>query len=149
MGEIAIVPVPVVVVRPLRQAVLRPHQRAEDLVYEGDALPGALHLAARRDGDGDVVGVASISPEPHPHDPAPRDWRLRGMATLPDIRGRGTGAALLTQCLRHARDEGGDRVWCNARTTVQGFYEHAGFAVEGDVFELAGIGPHVVMSVAL
>jgi ribosomal protein S18 acetylase RimI-like enzyme len=135
--------------RPLRQAVLRPHQRAEDLVYEGDALPGALHLGAREGPGGPVVASASITPEPHPSAPARGDWRLRGMAALPEVRGRGVGAALLERCLEHARASGGRRVWCNARTPVQGFYELAGFTVEGDVFDLPVIGPHVVMVVEL
>jgi hypothetical protein len=40
-------------------------------------------------------------------------------------------------------------VWCNARTPARGFYERAGFAVEGEEFELPEIGPHVLMTLAL
>jgi GNAT superfamily N-acetyltransferase len=133
--------------RPLRHAVLRPHQRPGELVYPGDDAPGTLH-AIVRDGDR-VVGTATISREPHPRDPAPGDWRVRGMATDPAARGAGIGAALLAACLDHARAEGGRRVWCNARTPACGFYARAGFAVEGEEFELPGIGPHHLMSLAL
>jgi ribosomal protein S18 acetylase RimI-like enzyme len=134
-------------VRPLRRTVLRPHQRAEDLVYPGDDAPGTLHAIVREDEA--VVGVATVSREPHPRDPQPGDWRVRGMATDPAARGTGIGAALLAACVEHARAEGGRRVWCNARTPARGFYERAGFAVEGEEFELPGIGPHHLMSLPL
>lgn len=136
------------VVRPLRQKVLRPHQAVADQVYVGDDQPGAGHFAAY-DGDA-VVGTASITPEPHPRDPRPGDWRIRGMATDPD-RGRGTGAgaALLDACLAHARAEGATRIWCNARTPAVGFYTRAGFTTEGDEFTLPAIGPHHLMSLTL
>jgi predicted GNAT family N-acyltransferase len=136
------------VVRPLRQAVLRPHQRLEDQVFPGDDLPGAAHFAAFGD-DGAVVGVASISPEPHPRGPAPGDWRVRGMATTPSARGTGAGGRLLAACLDHARTHDARRVWCNARTPAVGFYERAGFTAEGDEFELPGIGPHFLMALDL
>ena len=134
-------------VRPLRRAVLRPHQRAEELVYPGDDAPGTLH-AIVRDG-GRVLGVATVSREPHPREPAPGDWRVRGMATDPAARGTGVGAALLDACLRHVREHGGRRVWCNARTPARGFYARAGFQVEGDEFELPGIGPHELMCIVI
>ncbi len=133
------------VVRPLRQAVLRPHQRLEDQVFEGDHVPGAAHFGAYDDA-GALVGVASISPEPHPHAPAEGDWRVRGMATDPARRGLGAGALLLDACLEHARASGARRVWCNARSPAAGFYRRAGFAIEGEEFELPSIGPHFLMS---
>jgi predicted GNAT family N-acyltransferase len=144
---VRVVAVPATVVRPLRQSVLRPHQSLAEQVYPGDALPGAAHFAAYDAGA--LIGVASIAPEPHPHAPAPGDWRIRGMATEPATRGRGAGALLLDACLTHARAEGAARVWCNARSPVRGFYERAGFAVEGDEFTLPGIGPHLLMTLGV
>jgi ribosomal protein S18 acetylase RimI-like enzyme len=136
------------VLRPLRHAVLRPHQALDDQVFAGDDAPDAGHFAAFADGDDAPVGIASITPEPFPGAGGPRsgDWRVRGMATDPERgRGMGAGAALLDACLRHAREHGGRRAWCNARTPARGFYERAGFAAEGDEFELPRIGPHFLM----
>jgi GNAT superfamily N-acetyltransferase len=144
---IHVIAVDAAVVRPLRQAVLRPHQTLADQVYPGDAVPGARHFAAS-EADSPVLGVASIAPEPYPRaDGAPGadDWRIRGMATEPGARGRGVGALLLGACLEHARTEGATRVWCNARSGVRGFYEREGFVVDGEEFELPGIGPHLLM----
>ena len=134
-------------VRPLRRAVLRPHQRPEDLVYPGDDARDTGHFVVRSGGA--VVGVATVSREPHPRSPQAGDWRVRGMATDPAMRGAGIGGALLRACVDHARRAGGRRVWCNARVPARGFYERAGFAVEGGEFELPGIGPHVLAAKAI
>jgi ribosomal protein S18 acetylase RimI-like enzyme len=131
-------------VRPLRLRVLRPGRPPDSAVWAGDDAPGAGHFAVRA-GDA-VVAVATVTPAPHPDDPRDGDWRVRGMATAPEARGRGHGAALVEACLAHARQEGGRRVWCNARVGAIALYERAGFAREGDVFEEPGIGPHVRMA---
>lgn len=138
---------------PLRHAVLRPHQDVAEMALPGDDAPGAGHFGAvdpgGRDGDGALVGVATVAPGPHPHDPRDGDWRIRGMATAEAARGRGAGAALLRACLAHARAHGARRVWCNARTGVLGFYARAGFTGEGERFELPGIGEHLLMALEL
>jgi GNAT superfamily N-acetyltransferase len=136
-------------VRPLRGSVLRPGQAPDELVYPGDDHADALHAAVREPETGALVGIATVAPEGHPREPRPGDWRLRGMATAPEVRGRGLGAALLAACLHHPRDRGGERVWCNARVTAEGFYLRAGFVAEGPRFDLPDIGPHVVMAVSL
>jgi len=133
--------------RPLRQAVLRPNQPPEACVYEGDEGPESAHFGAVSEER--LVGVASIyqQKEDGRHDPF--TWRLRGMATLETVRGQGFGVALLEACMRHARDQGGMRLWCNARTTVADFYGDFGFEVQGEEFDLPGLGPHVVMELEL
>jgi len=132
-------------VRPLRRRILRPEQAEDELLYPGDLDPDALH-AGVRDGDGELVGIATVAPNPHPEDPAPGDWRLRGMATVPEVRGTGVGVALLHACLEHAGGHGGRRVWCTARITAAGFYERAGFRVEGGEFPMGRHGLHVIMA---
>ena len=133
--------------RPVRQQVLRPHQPPEACIYEADDDPRSAHFGAVVDGL--LVGVASIYRlrEDGEHDPFV--WRLRGMATLEDVRGQGYGVALLEACIRHARRAGGMRLWCNARTTVAGFYGAFGFQQKGEEFELPGIGPHLMMELEL
>jgi GNAT superfamily N-acetyltransferase len=138
------------VVRPLRQAVLRPHQTPAEQVWPGDDALEAAHFAARDRAAGDaVLGIASITPEPHPHDPRPGDWRVRGMATAPEARGLGLGARLLAVCVAHARTSGAHRVWCTARSPVVGFYTRAGFVPEGNEFTIPSIGPHRLMTLEI
>ncbi len=130
-------------VRALRQTVLRPGQGPESCVYPGDDLPDTVHLGAFDDA-GRLVGVASLYREDRTGGPA-GGWRLRGMATDPDVRGAGYGAAVLAASISHAGAVGGSELWCNARMPAVGFYRRAGFEVVSDEFEVEGIGPHVVM----
>ena len=123
--------------RPLRRRVLRPHESLEELATH--ELPG-VHAVAAFDGD-EVVAVGFVCP-----DGKPGEWRVRGMATAPEQRGRGIGAAILDALVEHARSQGATRVWCNARTPALRLYERAGFERESGEFEIPGIGPHFVMA---
>jgi GNAT superfamily N-acetyltransferase len=146
-SEGAPVPVAVEVVRVLRAEILRLGQAPEELVYDGDGAPDTLHVAVCAHGE--PVGVASVMREPFPPAPGADDWRVRGMATRPRARGRGIGSLLLEACIAHARDAGGALLWCNARVPARAFYERAGLAAVGGVFEIPRIGPHVLMSIEL
>ncbi len=132
--------------RPVRQHVLRPHQRAEELVYPGDDAHDTFHLGAV---DGDVV-LAILSMYRHaqpPTDPMgePRAWRIRGMASMPAARGTGLGRQLVEHARDRVWDIARDPIWCNAREHAFGFYQKLGFEIVGDIFEIEGIGPHAVM----
>jgi GNAT superfamily N-acetyltransferase len=87
-----------------------------------------------------LIGVGFIAP-----DGGPGSWRIRGMATPHEARGKGAGTAILDALVRHAVGEGASRVWCNARTPALSLYERAGFLPVSAEFELPHIGPHVVM----
>jgi len=131
-------------VRELRHAVLRPFDAPEKLVYAGDDAGDTLHAGAF-DGE-DFVGIASVCREPMAGSTDAGQWRLRGMATVPGVRGRGFGRALLESCFDHIRAHGGTLLWCNARVVALGFYEHLGFIAQGEEFEIVPIGPHYVMT---
>lgn len=146
-------PTKAALVRPLRSEVLRPGTPPEQLEYEGDDHPLALHIGAF---DGDrLVAIATLYPEPPPEElegeipeaafVEDASYRLRGMASLPEVRGQGAGQLTLERALEHARTQRARYVWCNARTGARGFYEKLGFTAYGDEFEVEGIGPHYVM----
>ncbi len=71
------------------------------------------------------------------------------MATTPEERGKGYGAALLQEAAARISSMGGTSLWCNARVPAAGFYQRFGFRVHGEAFDIAGIGPHLRMSVQL
>jgi GNAT superfamily N-acetyltransferase len=140
------------VVRPLRRAVLRPHQPAEMSLYPGDDDPRSAHAAIRlhqpgRDGaESTVVAVGTLLPGPPPWDPArPDGWRVRGMATRDDARRQGLGRLVLDALLDYVATHRGGLVWCNARVPARRLYARAGFAPRGEIFDIPGIGPHVEM----
>ena len=133
--------VPVDVVLPLRAAVLRGGGPAG---MPGDDDPATVHLAARSP-DGEVVGVARLSPAPCPWRAARSPWQLRGMATDATVRGSGTGRALVEAGRALVAARGGDLLWCNARESAAGFYERMGFTAVTGPFDVDPIGPHVGM----
>lgn len=137
-----IVPVPAEVVRPLRHAVLRSHQPFDAVRYPGDDDPGTAHFAAYDD-TGRMVGTASA------YDEGAGTWRLRGMTTVEEVRGRGAGARLLAAVVDHATAYGGTLIWCNARTTAVGFYERYGWVKVSDEFDDPDAGPHYRMTRSL
>jgi GNAT superfamily N-acetyltransferase len=136
VSQVTIREIPVAATRPLRQTILRPHQSVAELAAHEPADTFAVGaFDAER-----LVSVGFVAPEG-----GPGAWRVRGMATEPDARGRGAGAAVLDALVSHARANGATRIWCNARTPARSLYERAGFTVASDEFELPEIGPHFVM----
>lgn len=129
--------------RPLRQAILRPHQRVEELVYRGDDSLDAAHFGAFLDEE--LVGIASVYRGPPHGDTDPRAWRLRGMAVVPRVQRQGIGSLLLRACVDHAKQHGATILCFNARTPAVPFYEAHGFRIRGEQFELPHIGPHYFM----
>lgn len=138
-------------VAPLRTAVLRPTWTDRLATYPEDDAPSTIHMAVFRDGE--VAAVATVYPEAPPADlPIPAAaqapgaaFRLRGMASAPDVRGEGYGAEVLRGCLREIGRAGGTYLWCNARVAALAFYERMGLRAVGPEFDITGIGPHYVM----
>lgn len=113
------------------------------LRYTGDDAWDSLHLGAYVDRE--LVGIASVVHETPPGEVGERAWRIRGMAVVEPMRGRGYGRALLERCVHHAQGHGATSVWCNARVGAVGFYRRCGFEVEGDRFDVPQVGPHYFM----
>ena len=136
-------PISVYEARQLRHAVLRPHQEPEELVFRGDDAPDALHVGAFEEDK--LVGIASVAREEFAGEPHLSAWRLRGMATLPEARRKGYGAALVRALIAHVAAHGGNLVWCHGRTTALPFYRAVGFREHGEEFEAPVTGPHYVL----
>ncbi len=139
------------VLHALRRQVLRPGQPWSSVDHDYDSWPDTFHVAAFGP-RGEVAGCASFHPDAAPHRPgssASHTWRLRAMASLPEVRGQGYGAAALRYGIAEVRRRGGTVLWCNARSGAVGFYERLGFSTVGDEFEIAPIGPHFVMEIEL
>jgi ribosomal protein S18 acetylase RimI-like enzyme len=120
--------------------VLRPHQTLQTLAEH--EMDGAFAVGAF---DGErLVAVGFVGREGKPG-----EWRVRGMATAPEIRGRGAGTAVLDALLAHARAHHARRIWCTARTPALSLYRRAGFQLVGEEFEVKDIGPHWTMELTV
>jgi ribosomal protein S18 acetylase RimI-like enzyme len=70
--------------------------------------------------------------------------RLRQMAVISGLQGKGIGRALLQFAENIARDMGYKKITMHARKTAAGFYEKLGYKITGEEFEEPPI-PHYFM----
>lgn len=119
--------------------MLRPYISVDELASHEP--PGSVASGAYDDA---LIAVGLVGPEG-----GPGAWRIRGMATIPEARGRGAGTAVLSALVEHAVGNGATRIWCNARIGARSLYERAGFRVDSEQFEIPEIGPHYVMELAV
>lgn len=70
--------------------------------------------------------------------------RLRQMAVISGLQGKGFGRVLMQFAENIARDRGFKRITMHARKTALGFYEKLGYRVTSKEFEEISI-PHFVM----
>ena len=75
---------------------------------------------------------------------SPSVVRLRQMAVLNNLQGKGIGRALMQFAENIARDRGFRRITMHARKSAIGFYEKLGYHVTGDEFQEVTI-PHFTM----
>lgn len=135
----------------LRRDLLRPGLPLSQMSFPGDDGLQTLHLGAfEQETPGEqAIGIVSLYAAPRPGDSRPGDWQLRGMAVDRRWQRQGVGARLVHAVITELTQRAGMRVWCNARLSAQDFYAKLGFAGHGDVFHIEGVGPHVVMSIAV
>jgi GNAT superfamily N-acetyltransferase len=88
--------------------------------------------------DDDILGCCMLVEE------NPATIRLRQMAVLNDLQGKGIGRALMTFAENIARDRGYKILSMHARKNATGFYEKMGYKVASDEFTEVTI-PHYVM----
>ncbi len=74
--------------------------------------------------------------------------RLRQMAVLNDLQGKGIGRALMLFAENLARDRGFNKIDMHARKNATGFYEKVGYKVVSDEFLEVTI-PHYIMEKVL
>lgn len=88
--------------------------------------------------DDDMLGCCMLVEE------NPDTVRLRQMAVLNDLQGKGIGRALMGFAENLARDRGYKILSMHARKNAIGFYEKMGYRVASDEFTEVTI-PHYVM----
>lgn len=120
----------------LRDEILR---RPLGLIFSQEELDkekNNMHMAAYEDDQ--MLGCCMLVEE------GPKTVRLRQMAVVNDVQGKGIGRALMQFAENLARDRGYKRITMHARKNAIGFYEKMGYKKFGDEFMEITI-PHVVM----
>lgn len=77
-------------------------------------------------------------------------YRLRGVSTHPDFRGRRFATILIQYALIFLRNElKAKRIWFYARLNALSMYEKLGFKYTSDVFDIPPVGLHREMALEL
>jgi predicted GNAT family N-acyltransferase len=95
-----------------------------------------LHIVAYEDER--MLGCCMLVEE------GPDTVRLRQMAVINDLQGKGIGRALMQFAENLARDRGYKKIIMHARKNATGFYEKMGYRKTGKEFQEITI-PHFVM----
>lgn len=132
---------------PLRLKVLWPHLNPNQCALPIDALDSTYHFGTFVDGK--LVSIATFLVQDHEDLKAKSQYRLRAMATDPDYRGKGAGAALVRDALSFFRSRKVDLIWCDARLVAIDFYLKLDFSVIDEIYEVPKIGPHKLMFIKL
>lgn len=128
--------------------MLRSHGTIEDCHFRGDDDELTFHLGAFVDKK--LVSVASFYFESNDSFPQhPYQFKLRGMATLPEFQGQGLSQALLRTAFPVIKQNQCTLLWCNARVSAMGFYTKVGFTANSEPFEVPHIGKHILMSIKI
>jgi ribosomal protein S18 acetylase RimI-like enzyme len=120
----------------LREAILR---KPLGLSFSPEELESEKHnlmMAAYEDDR--MLGCCMLVQE------APEAVRLRQMAVINDLQGKGIGKALMQFAENLARDRGYRKIMMHARKNALGFYEKMGYKKVGEEFQEITI-PHYVM----
>jgi predicted GNAT family N-acyltransferase len=118
------------------------HEQGVSLAEELDGLDEqAMHLVAVEPDGEHVIATLRLLLDGG-------EARIGRVAVQRQWRRRGVASRMLDEALARARERGAQRVRLAAQLTATALYEGAGFAVESDRFEEAGI-PHVWMGLTL
>lgn len=120
----------------LRHAVLRKPLGLEFTEEELAQEKHCLHIGAFEDNK--LLGCCFLKFE------EPGVARLRQMAVINTLQGKGIGTALMRFAENIARDRGCFKIVMNARKTATGFYSKMGYEICSGEFEQLNI-PHVKM----
>ncbi len=120
----------------LREAVIIRGTGRTSREFPGDHDATTYHFGAFEHGRN--VCCATFLRSEWQKEPA---WQLRGMATAPEFRRRGIGAALLAFAEDTLRVSSPIRqLWCNAREVAYHFYHDQGWLDASEDFPTPGIG---------
>ena len=120
----------------LRDEVLRKPLGLNFSPEELEEEKAHMHMAAYEDDR--MLGCCMLVKED------PETVRLRQMAVVNDVQGKGIGRALMQFAENLARDRGYKRITMHARKTAVGFYEKHGYKVTSDEYEEITV-PHYTM----
>jgi RimJ/RimL family protein N-acetyltransferase/predicted GNAT family N-acyltransferase len=127
---------------PVRHPVLRKGRPLKDVYMEADEKPSTFHVGIYHHKN--IIGVASFMEDAKDHFIG-KQYRLRGMAVLPEYRKKGIAELVLKRGEDILKAKGCTLLWFNARIVAVSFYKNTGYTAVGPEFDIPLIGPHFLM----
>jgi GNAT superfamily N-acetyltransferase len=115
--------IPAYLVWPLRQQVMYPEMRIDDVKLENDNA--GIHFGLFDHNK--LTSVVSVFENGD-------EIQFRKFATLNEYQGKGYGSMLLEYLINFAKEQGCKRLWCNARKNASAFYKKFGFTETTQTF---------------
>ena len=112
----------------LRRDVLYSGKMKHEMEMEEDA--DGIHFGAFKDNK--LAGVVSLFQNGS-------EFQFRKLAVDASMQNTGIGKSLLNYITRYIEENGGTRLWCNARIDAIGFYLKLGFMETNEKFSKNGI----------
>lgn len=109
---------------------------------EQDEYENVSYHCVAFDSNKKIIGVGRITPCSN------NDMQIRYMAVSRAYRKIGVGSMILKELLLHAKEQGADRCWLNARVGAVAFYQKNGFEVVRKVDTCLAIA-HFLMQIEL
>jgi len=117
----------------LRKDLLYPAAMRHEMEMPEDV--DGIHFGAFRDNR--LAGVVSLFQDG-------TEFQFRKLAVAADMQHAGIGGSLVTYVIAYAEENGGTRIWCNARLEATGFYLKQGFMQTGNLFTRKSIDYEIV-----
>lgn len=111
-------------------------------VFDGDDEKDSKHFMLREGGE--EAGIVTVIRRSGEFEG--KVFQMRGLAVKEEKRRKGYAAALIKAAEYYVFIEmGAEILWLNSRTRVIGLYEKAGYKSSGELFEIEGVGEHILM----
>ena len=110
--------------------------------FDGDFDSDTFHLGVFEGNQ--LAGISSFVKTKKPSFDV-EQYQLRGMATLPETRGKGYGKLMLQKSFELLKNRSVKTIWCNAREIALHFYLKQDFKILGKPFDIDEIGIHYLL----
>ena len=128
----------------LRRNVMRPSMESfEDVIYDKDDHPSAIHLGVENDGK--IIACVSAYQENNPDLSQQIQYRIRALCVDENYRLQGIARMLFNKIIEEVTDKGAQAIWFTARTHLTKFYNSFGFKEYGEEFLVPNSCMHIKM----
>ena len=128
----------------LRRNVMRPNMESfEDVIYDKDDHPSAIHLGIEIDGK--IIACVSAYQENNPDLSQQIQYRIRALCVDENYRLQGIVRMLFNKIIEEVTNKGAQAIWFTARTHLTKFYNSFGFKEYGEEFLIPNSCMHIKM----